>query len=203
MVELQQAALKHMLQRIPLVLGLAVGAVIPIACSEAEEAKTQTATIQPVQSVIIDLSEKTDASGRLLSEIQLISDNGKASLEIPEGTMVSGEDGFPVEAIHITQQFQWTIAYEIGPAGAGINPPARLQICYNPEQLPAFERNNTPELGFFEKTQESWSWLELVLETDRPCVSATIDRLGTFVLIFDIPKGIPQSQRQQEVYGFD
>lgn len=116
-----------------------------------------------------------------------------ASVVFPVGSRLLGEDGQPVDAISIKKQPNWEVAYEIGPTGTSISPPVQLQICFDPEQLPAFERNNAPELGFFQKTQESWSWLELMISEETHCISSTIERLGTYVLIFDIPKGIPQS----------
>jgi hypothetical protein len=175
------------------ILVLILSTAMLSACTQAETTSNPTPTIKPVKVVTVGLAGKSDAAGQLLEDVRLVSDDQMAVLILSAGSRLVDENGQSVAEIAVKAQPRWPIAYEFQPAGTKITPPAQLEICYDPNRLSSFERNNPPELGFFEKSLESWSWLEFSFDPQTHCISSTVERLGTFVPTFSIPQGIPKS----------
>ena len=97
-------------------------------------------TLAPSPGLTVSLSGRLDATGALTEGVQVVSEDGLAVLELPRGTKVLDAQGQPVADISITARrlplrtdAAWVgEAYEFGPAGATVDPPAPLTISYDP-----------------------------------------------------------------------
>jgi hypothetical protein len=97
-------------------------------------------TLAPGPGLTASLSGRLDATGALTEDVQVVSEDGLAVLELPRGTKVLDAQGQPVADISVTAgrlplrtDAAWVgEAYEFGPAGATLDPPASLTISYDP-----------------------------------------------------------------------
>ncbi len=121
------------------------------------------------------------------------SADGKARLSLTAGTTILDRNGQPLQEISVTARPHRGIAYEFEPAGARLGAGAQLRICFDPARLPDSPEKILTRLGFFQDTEATWSWIELAADFKTNCITAGIDRLGTFVLVFEIPEGPIQS----------
>ena len=209
------------------VLVIAIGALAAYGLSQASPRTagpsalpTFTPGLTPGTGASVSLSGRLDASGALTEDIEVISEDGLAVLKLPSGTRALDAQGQPLPAITVTAarltlrtDLAWVgLAYEVGPDGATLDPPAPLTITYDP-------RANYPFA--YQDVDTSLVYLAYIGETgpvgpalasakgvkagltsglggaatggtggEIPAVSARVDHLGTFVLyceVFSIP----------------
>jgi hypothetical protein len=156
-----------------------------LGCTAARTPTTPTPTLRPVREVRLELDDHLDEQGALTQGLTLASDDALARLHLQSGTTIRDENGAPISAIHAISRPLKGLAYEFGPQGASIDPPATLELCYNPADLPPAAQADNPQLGFYVVSESTWSWLDISHDPDKNCVSTEVSQLGTFVLIFE------------------
>ena len=128
------------------VLLVAAGALLEYGLSQAlpgttgPSASAPTPIVTPGPELSATLSAGPDATGVLTEDVQVVSDDGLAVLKVPRGTKVLDAQGQPLAAITVTamrlplrDDAAWVgVAYEFGPEGATLDPPAPLTISYDP-----------------------------------------------------------------------
>ncbi len=130
------------------VLVVATGALLAYGLSQAWQRLAGPSTPAPITmsalaprpGVSVSLSGRRDATGALTEGVQVVSEDSLAVLELPRGTKVLDAQGQPVADISMTARrlplrtdAAWVgEAYEFGPAGATVDPPASLTISYDP-----------------------------------------------------------------------
>ncbi|MFC1971471.1 thioredoxin domain-containing protein [Chloroflexota bacterium] len=87
-----------------------------------------------------------DTQGRIKTNVELSSADGKVSLSLKEGTIVMDKEGKPLEFIHVAIDPTLPLRpedahivgaiYDLSPEGATFDPPLKLTISYDPEELP-------------------------------------------------------------------
>jgi len=179
-------------------------------------APAPTPIITPGPEVSATLSAAPDATGALTQDIQVVSDDGMAVLKLPSGTKVLDAHGQPPAAITVTAtrlplrtDSAWVgLAYEFGPAGATLDPPAPLTISYDPQANYPFAYQDIDtslvylaylgEKGPMKPALASEKGVQVGLASGfggastagtggtSASVSAKIDHLGAFVLYCEV-----------------
>lgn len=150
--------------------------------------------------------------GMLPSDVQVISQDGMAILKLSKGTQVLDAQGRPPSSLTVksselplrTDVALVGLAYELGPEGVTLNPPAELRINFNPYTFFPFKYQNVDcghmHMAFYNpdaptaynnsKGAPVVPWLNANVNRDVPSVTARIDHLGTFIIfceLFDLP----------------
>lgn len=150
--------------------------------------------------------------GMLPADAQVISQDGMAILKLPKGTTVLDAHGQRPPSLTVTAAelplrndiALVGLAYEFGPEGVTLNPPAELRINFNPYTFYPFKYQNVdcnhmhmssydpnaPTAYSNSKGAPMVPWLTASTNPDVPSVTARIDHLGTFIIfceLFDLP----------------
>jgi len=157
-----------------------------------------TATQAPTSSPgLMSLSGRLDAAGALTQDVQVVSDDGLAVLSLPGGSKLLDAQGQPLTEITITARSlpfridaAWVgKAYEFGPAGATVDPPAPLAISYDPRaNYPfAYEDIDTTVVYMAYLGGDGPVRPPLAkVDGKAASITAKTDHLGTFVLFCDV-----------------
>ena len=158
-----------------------------------------TATLAPAASpgLGISLSGRLDAAGALTEDVQVVSEDGLAVLSLAKGSKLLDAQGQPLAEITITAtrlQFRMDAAwvgeaYEFGPAGATLDPPAPLAISYDPRaNYPfAYEDIDTTLVYMAYLGGDGPARPALARVAGKTAsITAKIDHLGAFVLFCDV-----------------
>ncbi len=139
------------------------------------------------------------AGGSLSEDVQVISEDGLAVLSLARGTKVMDAQRQPLSSITVTARrlplrtdAGWVgLAYEFGPAGATVEPPAPLAIRYDPRAYYPFQITDSYGANVVDTRQVFLSYLgdngpirPALATVSRQAASAAarISRLVTFVL---------------------
>ena len=144
---------------------------------------------------------RLDAGGSLATDVRVVSDDGLAVLTLARGTKVIDAQGQPLSSVTLaTRALQLRVdiavvssAYEFGPEGAALDPPASLTIRYDPRANYPFRMQELTYPAFWQNIDASRVNLGYLAEkgpipplasVDSPTASVTakIDRLGTIIL---------------------
>jgi len=87
-----------------------------------------------------------DSQGKLKTEVNLSSADGRISLYLSEGTLLLDKEGEPLKVIDVAidpnlltppeDAYIVGAVYDFRPEGADFNPPIKLTLSYDPEELP-------------------------------------------------------------------
>jgi hypothetical protein len=153
-----------------------------------------------------DLLDKQNASGILTDDTFTISDDGVAVLRLPKGTKVADAQGKPVTAITVSARqvpLQDNIAiagmaYEFGPVGAVLDPPASVSIDFDTDAWYPFHYFgfdvdcSQMHMAFYSDGKDVSPWLRTSGGLETRSLTAEIDHLGTLI-IFCETRGMPYS----------
>ncbi len=187
------------------VLVAATGALLAYGLSQAlpgitgPSTPTPTATpaLAPGPGPSTSLSGRLEATGALTEDVQMVSEDGLAVLSLARGTKVLDAQGQPQAAITITARrlpfrtdAAWVgEAYEFGPAGATLDPPAPLTISYDPRANYPFAYQDIDTtlvyLAYLGGNGPTKPALTSV-DGEAASVSAKVDHLGTFTLYCEV-----------------
>ena len=168
-------------------------------------------TLAPIPLPVLDIPSPTPTpvprvyqlalgtGGSLTEDVQVISEDGLAVLGLARGTKVMDAQGRPLSSVTMTARrlplrtdAAWVgLAYEFGPAGATLDPPASLTISYDPRANYPFqvEQVDTRQV-YLSYLGENGPIRPALASVSRQAASitATIDRLVTFVLYCDFSR---------------
>ena len=171
-------------------------------------------TLAPIPLPVLDIPSPTPTpvprvyqlalgtGGSLTEDVQVISEDGLAVLGLARGTKVMDAQGRPLSSVTMTARrlplrtdAAWVgLAYEFGPEGATLDPPASLTINYNPRAYYPFQVHGLTYPSFWQNIDARRVYLTYLAEegplhpplavVDSPTalVTAKIDRLGTIIL---------------------
>ncbi len=87
-----------------------------------------------------------DSQGKLQTKVEISSADGRISLSLNEGTLVLDKEGEPLKVIDVAidpnlltppeDAYIVGAVYDFRPEGADFNPPIKLTLSYDPEELP-------------------------------------------------------------------
>jgi hypothetical protein len=150
--------------------------------------------------------------GVLPADAQIISQDGMAILKLPKGTTVLDAQGRPPSSVNVMgREIPLRIdvalvglAYEFGPEGVTLSPPAELRINFDPNAFFPFRYQNTDcehlHMAFYDPNAPTaynnskgalvFPWLNVNVNRAVPSVTAKVDHLGWFIIfceLFDLP----------------
>jgi hypothetical protein len=144
-------------------------------------------------------------TGILAADVQAVSLDGLALLDLPKGTEVLNAGGLAILSITITPRDTPMrsdiavvgLAYELGPEGTTLEPPATLTFAYDPTAYwPfAFLDVNCDQLHMSWVSSSGapvYPWLDVIADSKTHRVSTKIDHFGTIMLFCEV-FGLPIS----------
>ena len=138
-------------------------------------------------------------TGILAEDVRVVSQDGLALLSLPKGTKVLDAYGQPPASITVTarelpMRSEIAIvgeAYEFGPNGTALDPPASLTLSYDPNAYwPfAFQDVNCSQFhiaGVSSSGAPVAPWLKVSVDLNVHSVTSKIDHFGTFMLFCEV-----------------
>jgi len=133
-----------------------------------------------------------DVQGRLKTNVELSSADGAISLSIDADTMLLDKDGKPLEFVHIESDPTLPLppedayivgtVYDLTPHGANFNPPLKLTISYDPEELPEGVRESDVYIACYEDSQ--WDMVRYKqVDTENHRVATRIDHFAKYAVL--------------------
>ncbi len=188
-------SIHHRRETAPARLGQLAVALLPlvlllVTCAPPFAATAPTATLVP--PVTVELSSKIDSQGTLLTDVEVVSSDGRAKLSLVKGTRVLDSNNQPAKSIAVTpllpaesnQALLAGVAFDFG--GATVRPLGLLTLSY--DEPPAVSSINVqdPQIAGFLEEQKAW------VKTNNPStanlktrtVTLRVGTLGTFVVLF-------------------
>ena len=156
---------------------------------------TPTTTPTTTPSGTVELLGKIDSAGILLEDVEVISDDGIAVLYLAKGTSALDASGKPLDSITVTagppqvlsdEYAIYGLAYDFSLHEAIFDPSAQLTISYDRQLMPFDADEYSPIFGYFDEAESTWIWIEVTADFKTCCITAEIDRLGTYVIAFGI-----------------
>lgn len=153
----------------------------------------------------LDLAGKIDQQGKLLTDVELISSDGRARLSLAKGTRVLDAKGQPAKLLTVnTRQPQASesadallvgLAYDFG--GGTVDPLGQLTISYDPPPATTAINAQDPRVGGFATEKKAW------VDTNSPStadlkariVTTRVGTLGTFAVLFWLTVSTPPISR--------
>ncbi len=165
---------------------------------------TITPTSAPPPPVVVDLTQSMDSQGVLKEDIQIISSDRNATLNLKEGTLVLDASRQPVESLSIrsiniqpkkTDYYQAGWSYSIEPEGVTFDPPANLTLQYSAEDLPPepYINPRKPMAGRYDQKKDSWEKLDMTADVDQTILYLDIKLTEIFCVIFRLNYPVPLS----------
>ena len=151
-----------------------------------------------------------DSKGRLKTGVELSSADGKISLSLKEGTVVLDKDENPLQliqaavdpALPLPPEGAYIVGevYDLRPHGATFNPPLKLTLNYDLDELPPGVRENDVYIARYEDGK--WDGVRYKqVDTERHKVATLIDHFARFAVLAprESPKSPPQPSPQPDL----
>jgi len=133
-----------------------------------------------------------DIEGRLKKSAQVTSADGTISLSIDRDAILLDKDGKPLQFIHVAIDLTLPLppegtyivgaVYDLTPQGATFNPPLKLTISYDPEELPQGMREGDVYIACYEDTK--WDMVRYKqVDTERHRVATRIDHFAKYAVL--------------------
>ncbi len=153
----------------------------------------------------IDLSGKMDPQGKLLTDFELTSSDGRARLSLAKGTRVLDAQSQPAKSLTVSTRqpqpsesvdaFLVGLAYDFG--GGIVDPPGQLTIGYDPPPATSAINAQDPRIGGFAVEKKAW------VDTNNPStadlktriVTTKVGTLGTYAVLFWLTASTPPISR--------
>jgi len=134
-----------------------------------------------------------DSQGRLKTSIEASSSDGEISLFIREGTAILNKGRKPLETIHVAidpnpphppeDVYIIGTVYNLRPQGATFNPPLKLTLAYDPEQLPEGARESDVYILPYDEDTGWGRWHYKSVDIENHRVSAQVDRSSKLAVL--------------------
>jgi hypothetical protein len=140
----------------------------------------------------------TDNSGEAREKSQLKNGDGKVTMDVSKGTILTDSHGAGLKAMSAVRPSAvpdppagdvLLVSYVLGPANAKFNPPLNLTLTYDPLSLPAGAMENNLYLAAWDGIE--WSELESKVDTTAKTVSASIAHFSQYALLLKAPLSAP------------
>jgi hypothetical protein len=161
------------------------------------------ASITGGKPVPYDLSNKLDANGVLLEDVEFASDDGILILRLLKGSQALTADNHRLKEVTIRKLdsfpqpqngFQTlNLAYELGPDGATFDPPASLVFRYAKANLPERVNEKVLALTSYDLDHNQWNKLKGKLDTQKQELTADLAHFSIYSLMeqkFVISRGV-------------
>ncbi len=137
-----------------------------------------------------------DAQGRIKTNVELSSADGKVSLSLKKGTIAIDKDEKPLEFIHVAidptlplppeDAYIIGVVYDLRPEGATFDPPLGLTISYDPEELPEGMRESEVYIAPYDESSGWDKWQYKKVDTKNHQVTTQVSCLAKHAIL--VPK---------------
>jgi len=181
-----------------IVLSICLLAMVSCAPTVSPAANGEPATYQMEIDLLGTGHEVlVDVQGKLKTNAELSSADGKISLSLKEGTIVMDKEGKPLEFIHVAidptlplppeDVYIIGAVYDLRPEGATFDPPLKLTISYDTEELPEGVRESDVYIvPYDEATGWGRSYYKRV-DTEKHQVTTQIERFTRYAVLAPMP----------------
>ena len=183
-----------------ILLCLALSLMADCTASSTAPPVTNGGELSPYQVEIDLLGTKNeflvDSHGKLKTNVNLSSADGKISLSLNKGTMLMDEDKKPLQIIHVAidpspppppeDAYIAGAVYEFRPEGANFNPQIKLTLSYDPEELPEGVSEENVYIAYYQDN----GWKKLLyknIDTESHKVTTQIDRFAKYAVLVPLP----------------
>jgi hypothetical protein len=149
---------------------------------------------------VTDISDLISNEGVVLEEIQLITSDNKASLQIEAGTVALTEDGQPLQYIETLPVAEPPappkanvigLAYDFKPNGARFEPPLTMTIHYDQSSIPDGVAETDLVIAYFDTKTNNWIELESVVDPTTNTITAKVSHFTLFAVLAPSPAPSP------------
>lgn len=137
--------------------------------------------------------EMIDDQGLVVEEVQAVSFDNMAILDVLAGTLARDKGGNPLRAIKIVDltdphepQAGGVLigkVHEFSPSGATFDPPITLIMSYNDSDLPAGMNEETLCIAFWNEDTGSYIPIDGVLDTDANSITTQISHFSQYTIL--------------------
>jgi len=142
-----------------------------------------------------------DSQGRLKTSAQVTSADGKISLSIREGTAVLDKGGKPLQFIHVATEPTLPLppegayivgaVYDLTPQGATFNPPLKLTISYDPDELPQGVRESEVYIAPYDEDTGWGRWHYKSVDTKNHRVTTQVNYFARYAVLIPREQSTP------------
>jgi len=133
-----------------------------------------------------------DSHGRLKESVQVTSADGTIGLSIDSDTILLDKDGKPLQLIQVAIDQTLPLppegayiagaVYVLRPQGATFNPPLRLTLSYDPDDLPQGIKEDDLYIACYEGTE--WDIVRYKqVDTERHKIATRIDHFARYAVL--------------------
>jgi len=152
----------------------------------------------PTYQMEIDLlgakhEASADSQGRLKTSVQVTSADGRISLSLEEGTMVLDKDRKPLQFIQAAIDptlplppegaYIVGVVYDLTPQGATFNPPLKLTLIYDPEELPEGVSESEVYIAPYNEGTGWGMWRYKKVDTENHRVTTQVDYFARYAVL--------------------
>jgi len=141
-----------------------------------------------------------DSQGKIESSTEMASADGTISLSIDSDTILLDKDGEPIQLIQATVDPKppsppedadyVSSVYDLRPQGAIFNPPLKLTLSYDPDELPQGLREKDVYIAFYGDSQ--WEMLHYKqVDTERHRVATQIKHFARYAVLISSEQSAP------------
>lgn len=134
-----------------------------------------------------------DNQGRLKTSIEALSGDGKISLSINEDTTLLDKNGKPLQFIHVAidptlppppeDAHIVGAVYDLRPREATFNPPLRLTLSYDPEELPGGVKESDVYIAPYDEATGWGRWYYKRVDTENHKVTTQVNYFARFAVL--------------------
>jgi len=138
-----------------------------------------------------------DVQGKIKEKVELSSADGEVSLSLKKGTVVTDEDGKPLEFIQVATDSSLPLppedayiigeVYDLKPEGATFNPQLMFTISYDPQELPEKVKESDIYIVPYDEATGWGRYSYKRVETDKHRVSTQIEYLTRHAILAPMP----------------
>ena len=176
---------------------------------------TQSAATTPAVAsasgvATLDLAGKVSSNGQITQDIILVSQDRRATIEIPEGTLAFNAQGTPLASLRVRPADRPNslpegfsvigIVYEFGPDGATFSPPVSVSLGYRPEGLPSDLSGKELAILRYDGDR-GWVPLETIVDNANLVAKAKTSHFTQFVLAASAPSSSSSSSSNWPFIG--
>jgi len=141
-----------------------------------------------------------DSQGRLKTSVEVASNDGTISLFLDKDAILLGKEGKPLQLIQATvdlnpppppeEAYIIGAVYELRPQGATFDPPLKLTLSYDPNELPGGVKESEVYIAPYDESTGWGRWYYKLVDTERHTVTTQIDHFARYAVL--APKESPQ-----------
>ena len=149
-----------------------------------------------------------DNQGRLKTSVQVASADDTISLSIDRDTILLDKDEGPLQFIQVAidptlplppeDAYIVGAVYDLRPQGAAFDPPLKLTISYDPDELPQGVREGDVYIACYEDSQ--WDMVRYKqVDTERHRVATRIDHFAKYAVLIPTEQGSPATTTKTDL----